>query len=77
MIYRLALILLLSGCGGNTTVIKWHDGKVIEIVGSGDKQLIEMKIGSDTVKLDSRSSSFFRDFFNSVMMMGTRERRIQ
>ena len=77
MMYRILLVLLLSGCGGNKTVVR-HNGKIVwTITASGDKQLVEIKIGSDTLKLDSRNSSLMRDVLGVIMFKKTTETRLQ
>ena len=65
---KLILFLaLLSGCSSNRTRITWHDGKVIEITGTGD-QMVEVQLSSGTVKLDSRKSSMMRDMIQFLLI---------
>ena len=77
MIYRLILILLLSGCAGNKTVIRHHGEVIWTITGSGDKQLVEVTSSSGTVKIDSRSSSVIKDMIQYLMIKKTTETRLQ
>ena len=67
MIYRIVLILILSGCVRNKTTILWHDGKTVEILGSSD-QLVEIQLSSGTVKIDSRKSSMVRDMVQFLLI---------
>lgn len=67
---RFLLLLLLCSCAPNKTIISWHDGKVVEILGSDD-QLVEVQLSSGTagtVKIDSRKSSLVRDMIQFLLI---------
>ena len=64
------LALSLSGCAAQRTVVTWHDGKVIEILGSGDT-LVELKLKDGEIKVDSRKSSIIRDVLGVLVIKAT------
>ena len=72
-LYRSLQVLLIftllvgfSGCALDSTVIKWHDGKVVRVEG-GSKSMVKLKIGDDEVTVDSRKPSILTDFLKLMM----------
>lgn len=66
------LVLLFAGCALDSTVIRWHDGKVVRISG-GAKSMVKLKIGDDEVTVDSRKPSVLTDFLKLMMFNSVKD----